>query len=523
MIVLTSEIMKNYDNMAIKEYGVPAEILMENAGQGIAHIITSITKDITIKKVLVIAGPGNNGGDGFVVARHLSLIGIQVNIIHFGDKEKASRETRLNIDIAEKMDINIIRNPTTEVLSAYLEDSDVIVDALLGIGVKGNLRDPFEEIIKTINSYSNTATVFAVDVPSGVNTDTGQVTDAAVIADYTICIAAPKPCHFLYPSVMHVGQMIPLPISIPYELMGSAESEIIALDRSTISQFIQRRHPESHKGDFGHLAIIAGSVGMTGAAVLCAEAAIRTGAGLVTVIVPESLNDIMEVKLTEAMTYPVPEAVGRCFGKESIPKILKFIERADAIVLGPGIGRSDHTVNFVHELIPKIKIPAVIDADALYAISKKPDLLFENEQDFVLTPHMGEMSMLTETSIYDIQSNKLSIAKEYAGKYGVTLVLKGAGTIIADADEWIFINTTGTPGLASGGTGDVLTGMIASFMAQGFDGVDAANCGVWMHGLAGEIAEKELGESSMCATDVIDNIPNVFKEILENSYEYRGD
>ncbi len=524
--VVTAEQMRSLDRSATEEYGIPSMLLMENAGRAVFQAAVDLLGSVSCKRALVIAGQGNNGGDGFVAARHLHNAGARVTVAYFGDRGRAKGDALANIEIAERMGLKIEHHPEWNLFESF--DADVVVDSLLGTGVSGDVREPLSNVLMSaaLSTFLSRAVVVAVDIPSGIDSDTGmKLTPHPVRADVTVTFALPKVGLLTGDAVDYVGRLVIADIGIPHRTLIENDAQTYVVDKGTLTDIapcapgalVFDRQSSSHKGTYGHVAIIAGSVGLTGAATLAAEGALRIGTGLVTVACPESLNDILEVKLTEAMTIPVPEGSGRAFGMASLRKVLEIIEKRDAVVLGPGFGRDDDTVSFTLELIPKLDKPTIIDADALYAISKDLSVLKRSEAPLVITPHPGEMATLLGTSAAEVQSNRLESAREFAKQHGVTVVLKGAGTVIAEPDGTAYINTTGTPGMATGGTGDVLSGMIGGLLAQEVGPVEAACAAVYLHGRAGELAAETLGESAMLASDLADYIGDAIQEVQSDT------
>lgn len=502
--VLTAEQMRALDLRASQQYSIPSILLMENAGHAVYNAAVAMLGQVCGGKVLVVAGQGNNGGDGFVVARHLANAGVNVTVAYYGDRKKAKGDALTNIDIAERMHLNIVTNCFDDEFWTCCKDGcDLIIDALLGTGIQGTVREPHANVIGLMNECRGKK--LAVDIPSGVDADTGAILGTAFRADVTVTFALPKIGLVTYPGAGMVGHLYVADISIPSETLQNNEASVFLLNRP-LDIGENARRPDANKSSFGHLAIIAGSVGMTGAASLAAQGALRIGTGLVTVAVPESLNDIMEVKLTEAMTIPVREGETRAFGLASLSPVTDIIDKRDAVVVGPGFGRNQDTIAFVLDLIPRLNKPAVIDADALFALSIHPEVMEDCQVPVVITPHPGEMARLVGTTVADVQSNRLEVARNIASKYGVTVVLKGAGTVITEPDGRAYINTSGTPGMATGGTGDVLAGMIGGLLAGGYRPADAACSAVYLHGKAGEMAAEEHGEAAMLASDVVNYI-----------------
>jgi len=514
--VVTAEQMRRLDRCATENYGIPSLILMENAGRAVAQAACSVLGSVINRRVLVVAGQGNNGGDGFVAARHLNNAGALVSIACFGERDKAKGDALLNIEIAEKMGLNIERDMHDLKLWKWQHESfDLVIDALLGTGLKGEVRKPFADVIELVNMFRERGVpIIAVDIPSGIDADTGAVLGSAVKADLTVTFGLPKIGLVTYPGAANVGDLIIADISIPARALIENDIQTYLLTADQAALIEKPRPPDAHKGRFGHCAIVAGSVGMTGAAALAAQGALRIGTGLVTMLVPESVNDIMETKVTEAMSIPVPQGKARAFGAASLNFVKNYIEKWDSAVIGPGFGRDEDTIAFTLDLLRTITKPAVVDADALFAVSTDVGVLRECKTPLVLTPHPGEMATLLGTTVAEVQSNRLETARTFAREYGVTLVLKGAGTIVAGPDGTAYINTTGTPGMATGGTGDVLAGMIGGLLAQQINPLESACLAVFLHGRAGELAADKLSEAAMIAGDVADNIGEAIKSIL---------
>lgn len=513
--VVTAEQMRDLDRRATEEFGIPSLLLMENAGLAVFEAARDMLGgSVADKCVLIVAGPGNNGGDGFAVARHLHNARARVTVAYYGDRAKAKGDALTNIEIAEKSRIRIETGLQAESLSHLMQGSDLVIDALLGTGIKGEVREPFAAVIEAL--LHCVPPILSVDIPSGVDADTGAELGKAVQADVTVTFGLPKIGLVTYPGRARARDIRVADISMPRELIKSVDSSIELLTRRCAVGWGVPSVADSNKGDFGHVAIVAGSVGMTGAAALAATGAMRMGAGLVTVAVPESLNDIMEVKLTEAMTIPVPEGKARAFGMASLDKVLEIIDNRDAAVIGPGFGRDEDTVAFTLELLQRIEKPAIVDADALFAIATDVEVLKKCKSPLVITPHPGEMARLIGTTAEEVQSNRLEVARSFAKEHGVTVVLKGAATVVADPEGAAFINTTGTPGMATGGTGDVLSGMIGAMLAGSVETTPAACAAVYLHGKAGEAAAEALGEHSMLAGDLAEYISDAIRSLLDD-------
>lgn len=511
MRIVNADQMRELDRRASQEFGVPSIILMENAGMRAFDLIYSILCETGAHRVAIVCGRGNNGGDGFVVARHLHQVSAEVQAFLVGKKEEVKGDARVNLEIAEKSGIPVAEIKDIGSLRKALAHSDLIVDALFGTGIKGEITGLSGEVIDAINACGRP--VVAIDLPSGLDADTGQICGRCVVADATVTFGLPKIGLATYPGAQYAGEVNVVDIGIPPIAFETSGINTFYTEDEDVLDRLPIRPIDAHKGTFGHAAIIAGSVGLTGAAAMTAVAAVRIGAGLVTLGVPESLNDILEAKVTEVMTIPMPETAERSFSKNAVGKALELIARCDAVAIGPGLGRNPETVEFIHKLLPEIEIPMVIDADGLNAIAEDVSVFAKLKAPLVITPHPGEMSRLTGTTTQIVQSNRLSAALDTAKRFGSVLVLKGAGTVISSPDGQAWINSTGSPAMASGGTGDVLTGSIVGLLAQGLSPLDAAICSVYIHGRAGEIAAEEIGESGVAATDLLPLLTRVMKEL----------
>lgn len=471
--------------------GIDSFAVMEKAAM---RIFDEVKKRISpSSKVLVICGRGNNGGDGLAVARMLEMDGFDVSIcLPFG--ESVTADAIKNFEIAKKLGIAITEG-------GDFCGFDVIIDALLGTGLSKNVES---DIPDTINESG--AFVISADIPSGISSDTGAVMGNAVKADLTVALAFKKFGHSVYPGKEYCGEIVVADIGIPFD----SESDTFETDEDFVRQILVPAKTDAHKGDMGRLCVVAGSKGMTGAATLCCEGALKSGVGLVTLFTPENLNEIYEKKLTEAMTLPL-----ECEDFIDAGKLMEYTDRltlANAVIIGPGIGR-DCRAEEIIEFIFKNKIPAVIDADGINALAANINILRGVKGDVVLTPHIGEFSRLTGLSTQEILADRLSLARKFAAEYGVTLVLKGAGTVIALPDGRAFINHSGNCGMATGGSGDVLAGITGAFLARGISAHMSAVAATYIHGLAGDIARETQGETSMLPTDIVNCLHSAFLKI----------
>ena len=506
--------MRELDNKTIYESNIPGPLLMERAGKGLAEQVLNKFKP---KKVLVFAGSGNNGGDGIVAARYLAEQGILVRLLIFLCQRELTEDAKVHFfklkKIRGKVTTDIInkREEFTEIIKEIKVNGEktVIIDALLGTGARQPVKGLLKEAIEWINSKKGSAIV-SVDIPSGMNGDSGLANEC-VNADLTVTMGLPK--HGLIRGTAQncVGKIEVIQIGIPEELIKEINSNTYLLCRESLP-VLSKRPAICHKGSFGHLLIIGGSIGLTGAPTLASLSALRCGAGLVTLGCPESTNPILEVKLTEVMTKPLTESTSGVLGVGALPEILRLVTRKQGLVLGPGLSREKGVMKLVQKIVEKAELPTVLDADAILAFSGKAETLALYNHEIVLTPHPGEMAQLIGTTIEEIQKDRISVAVETAKRTGKVVVLKGAGTVIAEPSGSSYVNSTGNPGMASGGMGDVLAGMIGSFLVQGKNALEAALLGVYLHGKAGDLAVKTTGESALIASDVIKKISQAMKE-----------
>lgn len=499
--------MRRLDEIAIKKYNIPGIILMENAGIGVVRAMTRHFGDPSGKKIFIICGKGNNGGDGFVIARHLKQAKADVRVLLLGKFEELTGDAAVNGSILKNSGGEISEN--TEKLDSKLRHSHIIVDAIFGTGLKAEITGNIKNVINKINTSGKA--VVSVDIPSGISADTGKVMGAAVKAELTVTFALAKLGLFLPPGSSHCGELQIADIFIPDEAVKSLniKTEIFT------PEFLPRRHKDSYKNSFGHVLIIAGSRGMAGACCLAAMAALKTGAGLVTVAIPESLNNILQSRVIEAMSIPLPETTEGSFSKDGADILIPMLKKFDAIAIGPGISTNPQTGGFLKKIIQSAKSPLVIDADGLNLLD--PKWLKGINTPVVLTPHPGEMARLSGGGTAEVERDRMGAATRFAQEHSVSLVLKGAHTLIARADGHLFINRTGNPGMATAGSGDVLTGMIVSLLAMKKDVAEALKLGVCLHGLAGDCAAEKNGENSMSASDIINSISSILRPQAELS------
>jgi hydroxyethylthiazole kinase-like uncharacterized protein yjeF len=493
-----AEQMRALDRHMIQKLGVSGELLMECAGRVIADV--ALAERAPGGRVILVCGPGNNGGDGLVAARHLHLRGIPVLAALVGDRGRLRGDAARNLERAERVEVPFAG------ARWKAAPGDVIVDALFGTGLARGVTGPAAAAVRRIAAQRPAARVVAADLPSGLDADTGQILGAAVQADVTVALGLPKIGLALEPGRSLAGRVVVGRIGIADEAPG-LELATTLLTRAAAGALLPLRPADGHKGTFGHALVVAGSEGKTGAASLAADAALRTGAGLVTVACPASANPVLEVKCTEAMTVPLAETAERELAAECERPLLALAGERDAVALGPGIGRSDGPRALARALAPRLACPLVVDADGLVALEGALGTLVRRRAATVLTPHPGEAALLLGTSPAAINADRIAAARQLAETSGAVAVLKGAATVIAAPDGRVRVNPTGGVNLATGGTGDVLTGVIVALLAQGLDAFDAASVGVYLHGEAGDRVARRFGATGTLAGDVVRELP----------------
>jgi len=496
---VTGSQIRKIEQMAIAETGIPSILLMENAAIRLAEHCFKFLENIKNPKVLIFTGHGNNGGDGFALARHLHLKGIEAKIIFTGDLAAVNdkrNDATVNLKIAKNLEIPIEQNIDSEIANY-----DLVVDALLGTGLDRNVEGKYKDLIEKINRYAKY--VISADVPSGVHSDTGRIMGCVVKAAETVTFAHPKPGLYIYPGAEYAGKIHIEDIAIPSTLINKIEIEGNILTSSEANAILPVRAQRSNKGSFGRILVFAGSNEMPGAASLTCSAAYKVGGGLVCACVLPQVASVIHHWQREVVTRTLPEENGM-YCKKSLETALKEITRADVIVIGPGIGRSPDVTEFVQELVKTSQAPIVADADALFALSEDVNIFKQLKAPCIITPHPGEMSRLTGLSVPEILDNTAETAVNFAKEFKVVTLLKDAHTIIANPNGNYYINTTGTNALSKAGTGDVLTGIIAGFIAQGLDVFSAGVLGAYFHGKAGEDAVGNGSCYSVMAGDLLD-------------------
>lgn len=532
--------MRDIDAAAIQEMGISSLELMEAAGRAVAEAVLAHFGADEARRVLIVCGKGNNGGDGFVAARHLREAGIQPRVVVAGEESELTPDARINADAWRTTGGTIDFLPDEAAAARFFQNPppfDVAIDALLGTGASGMPRGAVLEAIRGLGRAGRP--IAAIDIPSGIDADTGAVPGAAVDADITITLGLPKRGLWLFPAREHVGVIEVADIGIPREASMAADVRDFLVQDEDAAAWLPIWPRAAHKGTRGRLLVLGGSEGLTGAPVLAAQAALRVGAGLVTVGIPASLNDILEVKLTEAMTLPLAEATGRCLAPEAMAAVGAFDSvRVNAAVLGPGLSRREPALQFAREMVAGFDRPMVVDADALFAFRGQVDRLARRKPGagspnsgtttggpgvpgaagpLVLTPHPGEASWLMDLPAHEIDARRIDLARDWARRLGQVIVLKGAPTVVGSPEGEAFVNPTGGPLLATGGTGDVLAGLIGGLLAQGAPPLSAALLGVYLHGLLADLFEERRGARGLIASDLIELLPVALGEIHERS------
>jgi NAD(P)H-hydrate epimerase len=495
MKIVNAEQMKRIDRRATERFGIPSIVLMENAATAVVDAIFAHYPDCD--RVAIVCGVGANGGDGFAVARHLENRGVVPVILIAGDRAKYSGDARTNLTICERLGIPMY-DVTSNVDDALVHaaDADVIVDAIFGTGLNRAPEGIHAELIRAIAELR--IPVIAVDLPSGANASSAVPFDPCINAEVTVTFAAPKLCHVFEPAASYCGEVIVADISIPEAAMQDENVTLELITARDVQPLVAPRVSSTHKGTYGHLAAIAGSPGRSGAAVLCARGAIRTGAGLVSVITDAGTAKLVHVGSIESMTHTWT-------GEGACPT--QFFDKKSAVLIGPGLADDEASYARVRELVAAIALPMIIDASALNAFASRAGELNPHKRPRVITPHPGELARLLGRTTTEINDDRIASARDAARVTNCIAVLKGYQTLIADPDGQVRVNPTGNPGMASGGMGDVLSGIIGALLARGIDPFEAACCGVYLHGLAGDILKEEMGDTGLAAADLAERVP----------------
>lgn len=507
--IVSNDQMRAMDKKTIEELGVPGIVLMENAGRQTYEYILEFTTEIGLEgRIDIYCGKGNNGGDGYVVARHFFNNGYPVRILSVGNPEQLKGDAKTNYLICKKYNIPIVTIDSKDQLGEG-ELPGLIVDALLGTGINGPVHGLIKDVIEFINKCD--VAVVSIDIPSGLNGDLPTVSGSVIDADMTVTMALPKRAHLFYPAKKHVGLLEIADISMPESVTNTDKVNLNQIEFSDL--VFPSLEDDAYKYTSGKLFILAGSPGMTGAASLTASAALRTGVGLIHIGIPHSLNPVMEIKITEALTVPLTETIDGMVSEEALPGIKNRIDWADAVILGPGCGRGKETLQVLRKCIQyclETKTSTLIDADALYALSENQDLCNKLTSDFLLTPHYGEFLRLTEIKKENLLQEPWLCLEKYLSNKNFSINLKGSPSMVGTPDGQIYINQTGNAALAKGGSGDVLAGIIGGLMARGLNPAQAAISGNFIHGEAADLLLSDYGAVSILPSDLIEILPELF-------------
>ena len=514
MYLVTADEMQRMDRMTIEKMGIPGQVLMENAGRGATVSFLERVYCHHPGTVGIAAGRGNNGGDGFVIARYLHQKKIPTSVFLFCTRERIGGDAAANMKLLDTMQIPVVEVPDAAALAKNEEGMRACltwVDAILGTGLRSDVRGHLHGVLEAINRLDRP--VFAVDIASGINADTGQVCGICTRAVATATFGFAKTGHMAYPGRAYTGNLNIIDIGIPPSVATAVGCRQQLITPASLKPTMPVRRPTAHKGSTGHLLILAGSPGKTGAAALCATAAMRVGAGLVTLGTPASLHPVLESMVTEAMTVGLPESMAGAIDLSAHDQVLEQIQNKRCLAVGPGMGTDPSTGKLLEQLIRESTVPVVIDADGLNLIAADPSVLTTASAPVVLTPHPGEMARLCDCTPTDIQNDRIGSARTFARQHKVHVVLKGADTIIARPDGTVFLNASGNPGMAAGGMGDVLTGLIAGLITQGL-AIDAAACAaVYLHGAAADLLAREQAPVGYLASEVMHTIPRVMATV----------
>ncbi len=523
MKILTAEQMREIDRLSTEQYGVPSLLLMENAGLNLYLELARRFQSLARQHIVIVCGKGNNGGDGMVLARHLLLRGIAPDIVLLADASQVSGDARTQLEI-----LQISKCPIREITTAEswkpvaesLPQYDIVVDALLGTGLAKPLAGLYRQVAEDINRSG--AFVLAVDIPSGMSSDSAVGGSPCVHANLTVTFTAPKIAHILNQDQESIGELVVAPIGSPPQLLEDPSLYLQLMEQEEVAQHRLPRRIASHKGDFGHVVLLAGSRGKSGAAVLSARAALKTGAGLVTAAVPDTVQPVVAAGQPEVMTEGLPSTEEGTIAEAALDQALSLLKGKDAAGLGPGLSRNSQSVWFIRQLVRKCPVPLVLDADGLNAFEDQPDLILnDHEQPLVLTPHPGEFARLSGRKARDILADGPSAARQFAEERRLWVVLKGFRTVVATPDGRVYVCPRGNQGMATGGTGDVLTGVLTALLgycsAQKLISPEQVSrtivLGVYLHSLAGDLAAAVKGPEAMTAGDIVDHLGEAYRRL----------
>ena len=518
MKVSTVDEMRNMDGRAVEEFGISQDLLMENAGQAVYF---AILKELGIegRKFLVLCGSGNNAGDGLVVARKIHSNGGEVRVLLLGDEGKLRGAAKRNLERASKIPLEISRVSSVKSIGEAVLQSDAIVDAIFGTGLAREVGGIYQEAIDLVNESGKV--VFSVDIPSGVNGDTGEVMGTAVRASCTVTFGLPKVGNLLYPGYGCCGKLYVSHISFPPSLY---EADSLKVKINSPVELPQRKR-DAHKGDFGDVLFIAGAASYFGAPYFSALSFLKAGGGYSRLAAPGSISPFLANRGSEVVFVPQKETLSGSMALESRDELISLSRMVDMVVIGPGLSLSEETQELVRTLAREIEKPLLIDGDGITAISGDLEVIKGRRAETVLTPHLGEMSRITKVAVSEVEQNKICLLQETARDLNATIVLKGAHSLIGRPDGAVDINLSGNSGMATAGSGDVLTGTIAAMFGLGLSIDDAVRTGAFIHGLSGDMAAGDKGEDGMTAVDIMEYLPGAlkryrldFREVCENFY-----
>jgi NAD(P)H-hydrate epimerase len=519
MLIATAAQMREADRRTIEDVGLPGIVLMENAAQGAARILADAVGEVEGLDLAAFCGRGNNGGDGLAICRILAGRGAACTAYLFCAAELVGGDARVNLEVAKACGVEVVEVADEAAFTRHLgamAGHDFYVDALLGTGLNAPVRGLYAKAIELLNDLGRP--VLAVDIPSGLCADTGAVLGKAVRADLTATFGLMKAGLALEPGE-YVGEVSLVDIGIPPALVRELGIDCRLLDAAEAAACLNERPLGGHKGSFGHLLTVGGSVGFTGAACLMAMAGLRAGAGLVTAALPEGLHQVAEMKLTAAMTQPLPQTSEGALSLKALPVLLELGGKRSALAIGPGLGQGEETSEVVRGVLAQLATPVVVDADGLNALAGKLYPTAIGAGEAVITPHPGEAARLLGCTVADVQADRLAAARRLAEASGAVAVLKGARTVVASPVGAAWVNATGNPLLASGGSGDVLTGLIGGLLAQGLTALEAALAGVHLHGLAADLAVADYGRRGLAAEELVDYLPRAFASLEADESE----
>lgn len=514
-LVSSAEMRIMYD-LSFSKYGVPTIVLMENSGKNIADEILNI--DMKLEAFTILCGTGHNGGIGFVVARHLQNLGYKVVVFVIGNPKNLSGDSRINFDILRNLDIqleNISDHNGVVKLEKMIMKTGFVVDAIHGVDEVRDITPVFESVINTVNASSNFT--ISSDVPTGIDGDSGWIDKIAIKANKTVALALPKYGNIMFPGATYNGELVVKGICIPKKAVMDMKLKNSIIVGDFARSIMPSRNRDSHKGDYGKANVIAGSSGLTGAAILTCRAALRSGLGLLKLYIPESLNILITTSVPEAVTVPLQEMRKGVIGINHINRIIEDANQVNVLAIGPGCGNTSELSETIRRVILEVEKPVVIDADGLNALAKNVKWLSEKKATIVLTPHPGEMARLSNYTTEEINARPIEIAREFAINSSVVLVLKGSRTVVALPNGHVYVNVNGNPGMATAGSGDVLTGIITGLIGQGVDAENAAILGVYLHGLSGDHMAEIEGEHGLLAGDLVSGLTHALRDVSQKS------